>query len=414
MKDKILSNQNQPAELEKLYRSNKTLFRREFVALYPQLKGNAFAEFWHERLNYESEEINWGGTREIALVIIAALFAGFIAKLPDIFNLKGNEFYSRNIGVVVIPLLTAYFGWKSNLSIGKTLFAVAALLLGVIYINTVPYLRNGDTFVLSCIHLGIFEWAILGFAFTGGAKFDEERRLGFLKYNGDLVVMTGLILIAGGITSAITVGLFSLIGFHIEEFYFKNVGIMGLAAAPIVGTYLIQSNPQLVGKVSPVIAKIFSPLVVVMLTVYLVAMIYSRNNPYNNREFLLLFNALLVGVMALIFFSVAESARGKASATQTWILFVLSALTIVVNSIALSAILLRITEGGFTPNRSAVLGGNLLILANLLTVAFQLFRVATKREKIGAVGRVIAGYLPVYFVWAVIVAFIFPLVFAFK
>ncbi len=99
--------------------------------------------------------------------------------------------------------------------------------------------------------------------------------------------MTTLILIAGAILTGVTIGLFSLIGFKIEKFYFDYVVIFGLPAAPILGTYLIETNPQLVGKVSPVIAKIFSPLVLVMLVVYLIAIIYSGKDPYNDREFLL-------------------------------------------------------------------------------------------------------------------------------
>ena len=163
--------------------------------------------------------------------------------------------------------------------------------------------------MLSCVHLLLFLWSILGFAFVGEVNNNDEKRLGFLKYNGDLVVMTTLILIAGGIMTGITIGLFSLIGFNIEKFYFENIVVFGLPAAPIVGTYLTQTNPQLVGKVSPVIAKIFSPLVLVMLVIYLVAIVYSGKDPYNDREFLLIFNALLIGVMAIIFFSVAETVK---------------------------------------------------------------------------------------------------------
>jgi hypothetical protein len=414
MKEEILANLNQPAQLEKLYRSDKGLFKREFAALYPEVKGTAPADFWNERLNYESEDINWGTSSELLLIVVASLFAGFIAKLPAIFNINEEFFYSRNISFIVFPLLTAYFARKNKLSTGKIAFIAVATLAGLIFINLFPNVKSSDTLILSCIHVPLFLWAILGFAFVGDQRFNENGRLGFLKYNGDLVVMTTLILIAGGIMSAITVGLFSLIGFRIEEFYFKNVAIFGLAAAPIVGTYLTQTNPQLVGKVSPVIAKIFSPLVVVMLVAYLIAMVYSRKNPYNNREFLLIFNALLIGVMALIFFSVAETSKTKESPMQTWILFVLSVITIIVNGVALSAILLRITEGGITPNRAAVLGSNILILINLLLVTAQLFKVVSKKDGIGGVGKVIAKYLPVYFIWAIIVAFIFPSVFGFK
>ncbi len=414
MKDEIISHLDDPRELEKIYRTNKVSFKQAFSMLYPQLKGNTLADFWNERLHYESEGINWGTNRELGFVIIASLVAGLIAKLPNLFQIDQEFFYSRNIGFIIFPVLSAYFGWKNNLSIGKVGFIVGATLVGLLFINYLPKDQKSDTLVLSCIHLLLFLWSILGFAFVGGAKNKEEKRLGYLKYNGDLVVMTTLILISGAIMTAVTLGLFNLIGFKIEKLYFDYVGIFGLAAAPIVGTYLTQTNPQLVGKVSPVIARIFSPLVLVMLVVYLVAIIYSGKDPYNDREFLLIFNALLIGVMAIIFFSVAEASKATKSRAEIWVLFLLSAITILVNGIALSAILFRISEWGITPNRAAVLGGNGLILINLLLVTAQLFKVLTKTATINDVRNTIASYLPVYCLWTIIVTFIFPMLFGYR
>jgi hypothetical protein len=281
MKDEILTHLNEPRQLEKLYRTNKVHFKREFNTLYPELKGNTLADFWNERLNYESDEINWGTGRELLFVIIASLVAGVIAKLPAFLPIDEDFFYPRNIGFIVFPLLTVYFAWKNKLSTSKIAFIVGATLAGLIFINLFPNVKKSDTLILSCLHLLLFLWSVLGFAFVGERRNNEEKRLSFLKYNGDLVVMTTLILIAGAIMTGITIGLFSLLGFNIKEFYFKNIGISGLAAAPIVGTYLTQTNPQLVGKVSPVIAKLFSPLIVVMLVIYLIAIVYSRKNPYN-------------------------------------------------------------------------------------------------------------------------------------
>jgi hypothetical protein len=166
--------------------------------------------------------------------------------------------------------------------------------------------------------------------------------------------------------------------------------------------------------VSPVIAKIFSPLVVVMLVIYLAAMVYSGKDPYNDREFLLIFNALLIGVMAIIFFSVAETSKTTKSQAEIWILFLLSIVTIIVNGIALSAIVYRISEWGITPNRTAVFGGNVLILINLLLVTAQLLKVLSKKANITKVGKAIARYLPIYLLWTIIVTFLFPLLFGFK
>jgi len=414
MKDEILTHLNDPRQLEKLYRTNKLPFKREFSTLYPELKGNPLADFWNERLNYESDEINWGTGRELLFVIIASLTAGVIAKLPALLSVTEAFFYPRNIGFIVFPVLSAYFAWKNKLSAGKITLIAGTTLAGLLFINFLPDVKKSDTLILSCIHLLLFLWSILGFAFVGEIKKNDEKRLGYLKYNGDLVVITTLILIAGAIMSAVTVGLFSLIGFKIEKVYFEYVGIFGLAAAPIVGTYLTLTNPHLVGKVSPVIAKIFSPLVLVMLLIYLAAMVYSGKDPYNDREFLLIFNALLIGVMAIIFFSVAEISKKTKSHAEIWILFLLSVVTLIVNGIAISAILFRISEWGITPNRAAVLGGNTLIIINLLLVTIQLFRVLLKKANIAGVGKVIAFYLPIYFLWTIIVTFIFPLIFGFK
>lgn len=414
MKDKILGNLNDPRQLERLYRSNKMQFMREFLAVYPDLKGSPLADYWHERLSYQSDEINWGSDRELLMVLLAALVAGLIAKLPAILSINEEFFYPRNIGFIIFPLLTAYFALKNKLSMGKMALVAGISIAGLVFINSLPDVNKSDTTVLSCIHLLLVLWSLLGFAFVGENRNNSDARLGFLKYNGDLVVITTLIVIAGVILSGITIGLFTIIGYNIREFYFMNIVIFGLPAVPILGTYLTQTNPQLVGKVSPVIARIFSPLVLFMLTVYLIAMIFSGKDPYNDREFLLVFNALLIGVMALIFFSVAETSRSAKSNLEIWVLTLLSVMTIIVNSIALSAILFRIAEWGITPNRIAVLGSNVLILANLLWVTIRLFRVVSRKAGIYEVGKTIAYFLPVYFIWTVIVTFVFPLIFGFR
>ena len=414
MKETIRTHINDPKQLEKMYRADKTAFKSEFNALYPELKGTSSADFWYERLHYEGDEIKWGTSKDLLFVVIASLIAGIIAKLPALLSINEDFFYPRNIGFIVFPSLLSYFAWKNKLSASKIAFIVGATLIGLVFINALPNVQKSDTLILSCIHLLLFLWSILGFAFVGERGNDDQKRLNYLSYNGDLVVITTLIVIAGGLMTGITIGLFSLIGFNIEKFYFEYVVVFGLPAAPIVGTYLTRTNPQLVGKVSPVIAKIFSPLVLVMLVIYLIAIVFSGKDPYNDRESLMVFNVLLIGVMAIIFFSIAETAKSIENRREGWVLFLLSVLTVLINGIALSAILFRISEGGMTPNRAAVLGGNILILINLLLVTVQLFKVLSKKDDITKVGKVIASYLPIYFVWIIIVTFLFPLLFGFK
>lgn len=410
MKDEILAFINDPGQLEKMYRSNRSLFKKEFALIYPQVTGNPIADTWNERLNYETDSLSLGNFKEILIIIALALLAGLIAKIPSIFSLDEEIFYSRNVGYVIFPILSGYFAWKNRLSKLKISVIAGVMVICLIFINSLPKLET-DVIILSCIHLVLLLWAVTGFSFVGSFRSERERRLGYLKYNGDLVVMSTLIVIAGGIMSGVTISLFEIIGFNIEKFYFSNIVIMGLAASPVIATYLIRTNPQLVGKVSPVIAKIFSPLVLIMLLIFLGAMAFSVKDPYNDREFLIIFNALLVGVMAIIFFSVAESSSGEMRRAEIWLLLTLSLVTIIVNSIALSAILFRISEWGLSPNRAAVLGANVLILINLIIVTAQIYRVIRGRGNISDIGESISQYLPVYVIWTIFVTFGFPIIF---
>ncbi len=413
MHQEILSSLHQPGQLEKLYRSNQAAFKKEFTSLYPEIKGNEAAEFWHERLNYEADPISWGSKKDLQFVFILILIAGLFAKFPAFFSIEEDFFYLRNVSFIVLPMITAYFAWKNNIALNTKAILAGVTGLTLVYINSLPGMET-DTLILACIHLPILLWAMLGVAFTGNELKNPEKKLSFLRFNGDTAVMSVLLGLSGIALTGLTFGLFKLIGIKIEEFYINYVVVFGLPAVPIFATYLTQTNPQLVNKVSPIIAKIFSPLVLVMLVIYLGAIVLTGKDPYNDREFLLIFNLLLLGVMGLIFFSVAESSAKETGTSGTWILLSLSIITVIVNGIALSAIIFRISEWGITPNRMAVLGANLLILIHLLMVTRNLFKAATKKEIIGEVGKTIVGYLPVYIIWAAIVVFLFPMIFGFN
>ena len=413
MRDSIISGINSPAELERLYRKNKTEFKQHFKSVYDEFQDLPIVQFWHERLNYETR-ISTRNRSEFIFVILASLLAGLLAKLPGILNISEEFYYPRNIGFLVFPFLTAYFLWKNKVS-GKLMAVISlAMIACALYINFLPDNMESDTLLLACIHLPILLWGLFGISYSSKETGNLKKRLEFLGFNGDLLVMSALLVLAGALMTGISIGLFKLIGIQIENFYFEYVVIFALPAIPIIAAFLTQSNRQLVSRVSPVIAKIFSPLVLVMLVIYLGAIIYSGKDPYNDREFLMLFNLLLIGVMVLIFFSLAESSARENSAPGRWILFLLSIVTIIVNAIALSAILFRISEWGFTPNRVAVLGANVLILIHLLIVSFRLYQTLIRKTAPGQVGKAIASYLPVYFVWIIIVVFLFPLIFNFK
>ena len=414
MRNEILIHLDDPKQLEKLYQDNKTSFKTEFNLLFPEHNENKLLQYWDERLNFQSSEISWGSKKEFIFVLALSLIAGCLASIPSFLKIDSEFFYTRNISLIIFSILATYFCWKNRLPKKKIIITGVIFLIALIFINLLPANNNSNTLILSLFHMSIFLWTVVGFTYVGNSLNDNRKRIEFLRYNGELLIMSGLLLIAGALLTAITIGLFTVSGFDINDFYFKHIVIFFLPIIPILGTFLTQTNPQLVNKVSPVIAKIFSPLVLITVVAYLIAILFSGKNLYNDRDFLMLFNGLLIGVIAIILFSVSTTINQNISQVSGIILFALSVVTVIVCGMALSAILFRISTLGITPNRLAVVGANLLMLTNLFWISFQLFKTVFKKTNISSVENAIASFIPFYILWTIIVSFVFPLLFNFR
>src|ERR1700753_1003190 len=116
---------------------------------------------------------------------------------------------------------------------------------------------------------------------------------------------------------------------------------------------------------APVLTRLFSPVFMVVLLAFLATLAWTGNPINVKREILIGFDLLLAVVVGLVLY--AASARDPQAAPDVFdglqLLLVVSAL--VVDGVALWAIAARISEFGFTPNRVAALGENLILLVNL-------------------------------------------------
>jgi hypothetical protein len=414
MKEELIKNLRNPEQLEKLYRSNKSEFTQAFNLIYPEFKDQLNIQFWNERINYKEEKVFQFSSKEFKVVLLLVVLAGLLANISNFSFINPELFFSRNTSFIIIPFIAIYFLWKQNLSVKMGLKVLGIMLASVLFINLLPNPLISASINLTYIHLPIFLWSVAGLAYLGNEIYDNQKRINFLKYNGDLLVICVVLFLAGLLFTLITFGLFELIGIKMEEFYVKHIAIWAIGGIPIIGTYLISNNPKIINKVTPIIAKIFTPLVFVNLTIYLVTLISKGKYPHHDRNLLLIYNALLVGVLALIFFSVAEIEKNKKGYFNSILLFGLSILTIIVNAIALSAICYRLFEYGITPNRIAVLGGNILIFINLLLVSFQLLKAIRNNAELNEVQNSVAKYLPIYAIWTGLVTFLIPFIFSFK
>ena len=414
MKQRIIESIDKPGDLEKLYRDNKQDFSKSFAEISDGYS-TELVEFWKIRLASEPEG-EFKGFRKLDLLVVIALslVTGLLVKLPAMFSqIHDESFYMRDLAIIVFNGLILFTFWQTKIFDKKRIFVYGGIvLILVLFVNLLPY-KDSDSINLALIHSPLFLWCVFGLAFVSFDYTNTAKRIEFIRFNGELLIMTGLILLAGGLLTAITLGLFSAIKMNIEEFYGQYVAVFGGVAAPIVSYYLIQLYPAITSKIAPVIARVFTPLVLLTLAVYLVSLIFSESKILEDRDLLMLFNVMLLAVVAIIVFSVAELDKSKEKNFNVLILFLLALLAIVINSIALTAIITRVTYG-LTPNRTVVLVSNILIFVNMILIAKSLYRAYYKSNQLGSVEGTVARYLPVYFAWTIIVIFVLPFVFALK
>ncbi len=355
-----------------------------------------------------SSNISWGTPKEIGVVIGLAFITGLILKIPMMFGIDEDAYFPRNIGSIALPALLGYSLYVSKLS-GKRsgiLIGVAGML--VLYLNLLPGPIDQPTLVLACIHVPILIWFIFAKAYLKEDWSQPQKRIDFIRFNGEIVIMAGLLGLSLLLFSAITIALFELIGFRIEDLYFEQIGIWGLGAIPVLSFYLVHNNRDIASKISPIIAKLFTPPAFVLLLIFSVMLPQAEQTIFDDRELLLMFNLILLAVMALILFSFKNNESNR---FQNYLLLGLASIAIIDNLLALSAIGFRLFEFGFSANRLALFGLNLLVISHLSYFGYRIIGVIRNQVPLEKVFKAMGIYLPVYGVWAAIVSLLFPLMF---
>jgi hypothetical protein len=357
---------------------------------------------------------------ETFVVLGLAVAAALAVKVPALFGIELSPdeelppFYFRNASLFVLPLLTVYFVWKRRMDVVSALWLVLPFAAGALFANLHPFRPYGDTEMLTALHLPIALWLAVGFAYVRGRWFADGGRMNFVRFSGELVIYYVLIALGGGILTAFTFMMFDAIDINAAWFVGPWLLPCGAAAAVIIASWLVEAKQSVIENMAPVLTRLFTPLFTLLLLVFLATMAWTGSPINVQREVLIGFDLLLVVVVGLVLY--AASARDPQAPPDLFdglqLLLVICAL--VVDGVALAAIAARISEFGFTPNRVAALGENLILLVNLAGSAWFYARFLRHRDSFVALERWQMAYLPVYGVWAALVVVLFPLVFGYR
>ena len=356
---------------------------------------------------------------EMIVAFALAVVAAILVKLPALFGIewgsgKDSAFYARNASFFVLPLLTIFFIWKRGLGERTWMWLLAGFSGALLVANIFPFESRAHTFVLLVLHLPIALWLLVGVAYAGGRWRESTGRMDFVRFSGELFIYYALIAMGGGVLMAITVGMFMAIGIDPERLIEQWVAPAGIVGAVIVAAWLVEAKQSVIENMAPVLTRLFTPLFAIALLAFLGTMAWTGRGIDIERNALIAFDLLLVLVLGLLLYSISARDTEAPPVAFDGLLVLLLLSALVADAFALAAIASRISEFGFTPNRVAALGFNVILLVNLAWSAVLYLRFLRGRGTFAALERWQTAYLPVYSIWAAFVVIVFPPLFGFK
>jgi hypothetical protein len=324
----------------------------------------------------------------------------------------------------VLPFLAAWFAWRHRPPVGALAGIAGAFALAAVVLNAYPFgpgtgseafaTDPSMTELLASTHALVALWLVTGIAYASGAWRSDTARMDFVRFSGEWVVYYVLIALVGGVLSMLTVAVFSSIGVDIFWFVGEWVIPCGAAGAVLVAAWLVEAKQRVIENIAPVLTKVFTPLFTLMMLALLVAAALQWDLVDASRDLLIAFDLVLVVVLALLVYS--YSARDPL-APAGWferIQLVMLASALVLDLVVLVAMVGRTGEFGFSANKTASLGLNLILLANLARATWLQFEFLRGRHPFLRLERWQTAYLPVYVAWAAVVVIAFPPLFGFE
>jgi len=353
------------------------------------------------------------GWFEALVFAVAAAVVIQVARLAAGFPDDEPTWLARNASLFVLPFLAAYFARRRKLDTRHWVRIAAPFVLGALVVNLYPWGADSDTEALVILGLPVVLWFAGSYPDMGGTLRSHERRMDFVRFTGEWFIYYVLIALGGGVLMGLIAGIFKPTGVDVDQIA-AWVLPSGAAGAVVVAAWLVESKQRVVENMAPVLTMLFTPLFAVMLACAAVVYAVTVFGGAFDRELLSVFDALLVVVLALVLYGM--SARDPSTSSPGWmdgiqLVAVVSAL--VLDLMVLGTMIARIGDVGFSPNRTAALGLNLVLLVNLAGAAWLSARFLTRRSSLHRLERWQTTYLPVFALWATVVVVVLPPLFGF-
>jgi hypothetical protein len=354
-----------------------------------------------------------GGWLEAFAFAVAAAVAVQVARLAAGFPDEEPTWLARNAGLFVLPFLAGYFALRRELDARGWLLTAAPFAVAALLVNVYPWDVDSSTEALVALHLPVALWFAVAFPYMGGAVRAHERRMDFVRFTGEWFIYYVLIALGGGVLMGLTAGILEPTGVDVERIA-EWVLPSGAAGAVIVAAWLVESKQRVIENMAPVLTMLFTPLFAVMLAAAAVVYAATGLGDAFDRDLVSVFDALLVVVLALVLYGMSARDPAESPGWMDGIQLVAVAGALLLDLMVLGTMIARIGDLGFTPNRTAAVGLNLVLLVNLAGAAWLSARFLTRRTRLHRLERWQTSYLPAFALWAAAVVVVLPLLFGFS
>jgi hypothetical protein len=313
--------------------------------------------------------------------------------------------------------------WLLAVAVSAGLLAAGAYALWVFpRLGTHPFQEQYLT--LMALHLPLLAWAGVG-AFLVARHRDAENRFAFLMKSLEVGIMGGLFVIAGGLFTAITAGLFSALAVDLPEVVLR-LFIAGGAGLILVVAVAVLYNPAAppagqsfadgLSKLVALLMRVLLPLTLLVLVVYIAFIPFNFREPFDNREVLIIYNGMLFAVIALLVGATPVGRADLSPRLARWLrggIIAVAALALLVSVYALSAIVYRTALDRLTPNRLAFIGWNVVNIGLLALLLLYQAR-AGAGGWVDGLHRAFSAGTVAYTLWTLAVIVVVPWLFGFN
>jgi hypothetical protein len=437
-----------PAALESQYQRARAAgsasgFAAAMAAAYAEAPENLLFGAWHYRLLQPPPateappaapadgQASERSARQWRLVIPLSVLLGLAFWILSAPGLALGDGRVPAFLLLAPPLAAAFligflaFGARAHYV--RAAILIALLVALAMYATLVTPLHGGyadaaATYqTLAILHLPIVAWGLVGLSLLG-LRFSATSVFAFLTKSIEAIGTGGVFAIAGGIFVILTVILFETLDINLGEPATRLLLAGGGGLIPLIAVSAVydaslpperQEFRSGFGRILRVLMQALLALSLIVLLIYILNIPFNFTQPFTNRDTLIIYNVVLIGVMGVLLGATPIAAGDLAPGMQRLVragIILLAVMVAGVSVYALSAALYRTAQDTLTMNRLTIIGWNAINIAILILL---LIRQALGRRAnwIASLHATFRWAAVLYLGWALFVLVASPLIF---